>query len=318
MFMTRLPCPPSPRSETHVSRFRHGGWVFILYVMLGPLWLPAAEGADALILGRDVPILQAPRVTAEMVKTARPGESYEVIGRKTGKGQPLYILDERGNLWMKVSVSDDMSGYLRTDGVSVAREEFSSPRGNPLLVVNLRPIADGTVVRELWWVQEGWKRTMRLAIIEGRPVWAGNGEWFLCQVDSERPIKDQTVDRTIERIERFSADGRSRNTLAAGSYPVLNEARGEVYFYRDVDEQGDTVRPGLFAVNVTGNNLRPLFLLPEGFRFWKEDGDFFVQAPSPTLHAPANRIALYAFDRKGKRARFTVTLEGHLVELLSD
>ncbi|HSB71236.1 MAG TPA: SH3 domain-containing protein [Candidatus Methylomirabilis sp.] len=287
-------------------------------MLLAHFRLPAAEAADALILGSNVPILQAPRVTAATVKLAQPGESYEVIGRKTGKGQPLYILDERGNLWMKVQVSDDMPGYLRTDGVSVAREEFGSPKGNPLLIVNLRPTADGTVVRELWWIQEGWQRTRRLAIIEGRPTWAGNGEWFMCQVDSERPIKDQTVDRTVERIDRFSADGRSRNTLSAGSYPILNEARGEVYFYRDVDEQGEAVRPGLFTVSVAGNNLHPLFLLPEGYRFWKEDGDYFVQAPSPTLHPSTNRISLYAFDRKGKRARFTITLEGHLVELLSD
>lgn len=298
-----------------MERMRDGAWVVGLLLLLGFPFAQAAGAADALILGLDVPILQAPHVTAAVIKTARPGETYEVVGRKTGKGQPLYILDERGNLWMKVRLYDEALGYIRTDGVSVAREEFRSPKGNPNLLVNLRPTADGAIVRELWLVQEGWHRTRRLASVGGRPFWASNGDWFLCQVDSERPIKDQTVDRTIERIEKFSADGRSRGTLAAGSYPLLNEARGEVYFYRDLDEQGEAFPPGLFAVSVDGSNLHPLFLLPEGYRFWREDGDFFVQAPSPILQASANRIVLYGFDRRGVKNRFTITLEGHLFEL---
>jgi hypothetical protein len=269
---------------------------------------------DALILGQEVHIRVTPQLSAKVVKTARAGETYEVIGRKAGRAQPLYIFDERGDLWVKVRADRDATGFVRTDLVSVAREEYRSPRANPLLIVNLRPTADGAVARELWLVQEGWQQTRRLAAIEGRPIWASHGEWFLCQVDSERPVKDPNVERTIERIEKFSADGRTRNLLAVGSYPVLHEPRGEVYFYRDVDEQGEAVPPGLFAVNVDGANLHSVFLLPERYRFWKEDGDFFVQAPPPQLHGPNNRITLRAFDRTGTRIRFTVIPDGQLVE----
>jgi len=72
------------------------------------------------------------------------------------------------------------------------------------------------------------------------------------------------VERSVEQIEKFSADGRTRTVLAAGSNPVVNEARGEVYFYRDVDDYGVAVPPGLFAVNVEGSGLRPVSLLPSG------------------------------------------------------
>ncbi len=284
----------------------------------GLCWAGEAPGADALVLGREVFIRQTPQLSARVIKTARAGETYEVTGRKPGKGSPLYIFDERGELWVKVRVIGETQGFVRTDLVSVTREEFRSPRGNPLLIVNLRPTAEGAVARELWVVQEGWQQTRRLGPIEGKPVWASHGEWFLCQVDSERPVKDPNVDRTIEWIEKFSADGRTRNLLAVGSYPVLNEPRGEVFFYRDVDEQGEAVPPGLFAVNVDGTNQRPVFLLPERFRFWKEDGDFFVQAPPAVFHPSTNRISLRAFDRAGTRIRFTVTLDGHLVEQRSD
>lgn len=282
--------------------------------------LPAGEAhaVDALILGRDVHIRETPQVSANTIKTTQPGETYEVTGRKPGKGQPLYIFDERGNLWIKVRVSDDVHGFIRTDLVSVAREEFPSPRGNPLLIVNLRPTIDGAIQRDLWVVQKGWDSTRRLGLIEGKPIWASHGKWFICQVDSERPVKDPNVERTVERIEKFSADGRTRTLLAVGSYPVLYEARGEVYFYRDVGEQGEAVPPGLFAVNVDGTNLRAIFLLPERYRFWKEDGDFYVQAPPPILHATTNRISLRAFERGGARTRFTVTLDGQLVEQRPD
>ncbi len=284
--------------------------------MAGLLSAGKAHAGDALVLGRDVNIRQAPQLSAKVIKATRPGETYEVVGRKPGKGQPLYIFDERGNLWMKVQVAEETYGFIRTDLVSVSREEFRSPRGNPLLIVNLRPTADGAITRELWLVQNDWQHTRRLAAIEGKPIWASNGEWFMCQVDSERPVKDPNVERSVEQIEKFSPDGRTRNVLAAGSYPVLYEARGEVYFYRDVDEQGEAVRPGLFAVNVDGTNLRPVFLLPEQDKFWKEDGDFYVQAPPPVLQASAGRISLQAFDRGGAKVRFTVTLDGQLVEQL--
>ena len=273
---------------------------------------------DALILGRDVHIRGTPQVSGKIIKTTQPGETYEVTGRKPGKGQPLYIFDERGTLWVKVRVSDDIQGFIRTDLVSVAHEEYPSPRGDPLLIVNLRPTIDGAIQRDLWVVQKGWQSTRRLALMEGKPIWASNGEWFICQVDSERPVKDPNVERTVEQVEKFTADGRSRTLLAIGSYPVLYEARGEVYFYRDVGEQGESIPPGLFAVNVDGSNLRPVFLLPERFRFWKEDGDFYVQAPPPILHASAGRISLRAFDSRGAKIRFTVTLDGQLVEQRPD
>jgi len=269
---------------------------------------------DALILGRDVHIRQTPQTSGKAIKTTRPGETYEIIGRKPGKGNPLYIFDEQGDLWVKVRVTDELHGFVRTDLVSVTREEYRSPRGDPLLIVNLRLTAEGSFSRELWLIREGWNQTRRLAPIEGGPIWASHGEWFIVQVDSERPIKDPNVERTIERIEKFSADGRQRLLLAAGSYPVLHEARGEVYFYRDVDEQGEAIPPGLFAVSLDGTNLHPVFLLPERYRFWKEDGDFFVQVPPPVLQAGGNRISLRAFDRAGTRIRITVTLDGQLVE----
>jgi hypothetical protein len=311
-------CHPAAR----VFQRPRGGWLaaLLLAVFLLAILPPAgkAHAVDALVLGRDVHIRETPQISAKVIKTTRPGETYEVIGRRPGKGQPLYIFDERGDLWVKVRVSEEVHGFIRTDLVSVAREEFPSPRGDPLLIVNLRPTIDGTVQRDLWVIQKDWQSTRRLGLIEGKPIWASHGEWFICQVDSERPVKDPNVERTIERIDKFSADGRTRTSLAVGSYPVLYEARGEVYFYRDVGEQGEAVPPGLFAVNVDGTNLRPIFLLPERYRFWKEDGDFFVQAPPPILHASTNRISLRAFDRGGARIRFTVTLDGQIVEQRPD
>ena len=313
------------RAPSHLLRYqaaclfqRRTGGLLATLLLAGLLRAGEVQAVDALILGRDVVIRQTPQVSAKVIKTTRPGETYEVIGRKPGKGQPLYIFDERGDLWVKVRVTEETHGFIRTDLVSVSREEFRSPRGNPLLIVNLRPTVDGAVARELWLVLNDWQQTRRLGPIEGKPIWASHGEWFMCQVDSERPVKDPTVERTIERIEKFSADGRTRTLLAIGSYPVLHEARGEVYFYRDIDEHGEAVPPGLFAVNVDGTNLHPVFLLPERYRFWKEDGDFFVQVPPPVLHAAANRISLRAFDRAGARIRFTVTLDGQLVEQRPD
>lgn len=288
-------------------------------VFLTALFPPGqAHAVDALILGREVHIRETPQASAKAIKTARAGDTYEVIGRKLGKGNPLYVFDEHGDLWVKVQVAEDTQGFVRTDLVSVAREEFPSPRGNPLLIVNLRPTIDGTIQRDLWMVQKDWTSTRRLGLIEGKPIWASHGEWFICQTDSERPVKDPTVERTVEQIEKFSADGRSRTLLAIGSYPLLIEARNEVYFYQDVGEQAEPVPPGLFAVSVDGTNLHPVFLLPERYRFWKEDGDFFVQAPPPTFHPLTNRISLRAFDPRGARFRFSVTLDGLLPEQRPD
>ena len=292
-------------------------WAPILLLCLW--WEPtASQAADALVLGREVPIRRTPQASGKVIQTARPGEKYEVPGRRPGRSQPLYILDESGVLWVKIQVSDEESGFVPTDLVSVTREEYRSPRGNPLLLVNLRPSGDGGVSRDLWVIQEGWQRTRRLATIEGRPIWAGHGDWFICQVDSGRPIKDPLVERSVEQIEKFSADGRTRTVLAAGSNPVVDEARGEVYFYRDVDDHGVAVPPGLFAVNVEGSGLRPVSLLPERYRFWKEDGDFFVQAPPPLLHAAQHRVQFYAFEPMGSRVRFTVSPEGQFHELRRD
>jgi hypothetical protein len=291
-------------------------WTWLAALLLSFWWLPAeAQAAEALVLGRDTLIRLTPHASSRVIKTARPGETYEIPGRRTGKGQPLYVMDERGGLWVKVRVNAEESGFVRTDLVSVAREEYRPARGTTLLIVNLRPTADGGVSRELWVAEDGWQRTRWLATIEGRPVWASHGEWFICQVDSERPIKDQSMDRTVERIERFSADGRVRTMLATGSNPVLHEARGEVFFYRDLDDQGEAVPPGLFAVHVDGHSLRPVYLLPERYRFWKEDGDYFVQAPPPTLSATGSRISLHAFEANGTRVRITVGLDGQFLEL---
>jgi hypothetical protein len=279
-------------------------------------WWPAeAQAADALVLGRDTLIRLTPHASSRVIKTAQPGETFEIPGRRTGKGQPLYVVDERGELWVKVQVNAEESGFVRTELVSVAREEYRPARGTTLLIVNLRPTAEGGVSRELWVAEEGWRRTRWMATINGRPVWASHGEWFICQVDSERPIKDQSMDRTVERIERFSADGRVRTMLATGSNPVLHEARGEVFFYRDLDDQGEAVPPGLFAVHVDGHSLRPVYLLPERYRFWKEDGDYFVQAPPPTLSATGSRISLHAFEANGTGVRITVGLDGQFLEL---
>ena len=279
---------------------------------------PPVAAADVLILARDVKIRQMPGASARVLRTADPGDTYEIAGRKTGMGKPFYILDESGDVWVKIWIDENVPGFVRTDLAAVAREEYRPPRGNAFLVVNLRPAADGTISRDLWVVQDGWRKTQRVGSVHGRPIWASHGEWFLCQVDSNRPVKDQTVDRYVERIQRFSPDGQIRNILAAGSYPILHEARGEVYFYRDVDDRGEAVPPGLFAVGVDGGALRPVHLLPERYKFWKEDGDFFVQAPPPVLHAATNRIVFYAFEPMGSQVRFTVSLEGQFLELRRD
>jgi hypothetical protein len=124
------------------------------------------------------------------------------------------------------------------------------------------------------------------------------------------------MERNVERIERFTADGRTRTVLATGTQPLLNPAKNEIYFYRDVDEHGDPVPAGLYAVSADGGHAsRPVFLLPERYRFWKENGDYFVQAPPPILQAAANRLLLFAYEKSGVLARYTVSLDGHFLEL---
>ncbi len=279
-------------------------------------WPDFARGVeDVLVLARDTPIRQAPRSSARALKTARPGQTYEIASRKAGRVHPIYLLDEDGDLWVKIHIDAVSVGFVRNDLAAVGREEHPSPRGSTLLVVNQRVTADGSVDPDLWLVQEGWRNTRLLGSLEGRPVWAGHGEWFICQMDSGRAVKDPVMDRTVERIEKFSADGRQRVLLASGSYPILHESRGEVYFYRDVDDRGEPIPPGLFAVNVEGGSPRPVYLLPERYKFWREDGDFFVQAPPPVLDEAANRIVFYAFDPTGRRVRFSSGLDGQLREL---
>ncbi len=305
--VTKRSRPAYPRTPSWV-------WAALLFSLLCG-WPRSTQAADALVLARDTQIRQTPQMSGKVIKVARPGETYEVPARRAGRTQPVYFLDERGYVWVKVQVGKEEFGFVRTDLVAVAREQYPSPRGNLLLIVNLRPAGDGGGSRELWGAQDDWEGTRRLTTIEGQPVWASHGEWFICQADSDRPIKDPAMDRMVERIEKFSADGRARQTLAAGSYPVLNEARAEIYFYRDVDDRGEAVPPGLFAVGVNGGPLRPVHLLPERYKFWKEDGDFFVQAPPPVLHAATNRIVLYAFEPMGSRVRITVGPEGQFLEL---
>jgi hypothetical protein len=305
-----------PAPHLNISVVSSLRWTWLVALLLSLWWLPAeAQAAEALVLGRDVLIRLTPHASSRVIKTAQPGETYDIPGRRTGKGQPLYVVDERGELWVKVQINAEEAGFVRTELVSVAREEYRPPRGTTLLIVNLRPTAEGGVSRELWVAEDGWRRTRWVATIDGRPAWASHGEWFICQVDTERPIKDPSMDRTVERIERFSADGRVRTMLATGSNPILYEARGEVFFYRDLDDQGDAVPPGLFAVHVDGHSLRPVYLLPERYRFWREDGDYFVQAPPPTFTAPGSRIALHAFEASGTRVQITVGLEGQFLEL---
>jgi hypothetical protein len=107
-----------------------------------------AQAAEALVLARDTLIRVTPHASSRVVKTAQPGDTYEIPGRRSGKGQPLYIMDERGELWVKVLVTETVSGFVRTDLVSVAREEYRPARGTTLLIVNLRPTADGGVSRD--------------------------------------------------------------------------------------------------------------------------------------------------------------------------
>lgn len=275
---------------------------------------PAAFPAEVLILRQTVSVRQRPHISSKELSAVRAGETYEVVARPSGK-QPRYILDDEGHLWMKIRLSDDLVGFVQTDQVSVAREEFRSPRGNPLLLVNFRTTADGDTDRDLWLIQDNWRRTARLASIEGRPIWGPSGDWYLCQVESRQIVRDNTMNRMVERLERFSADGRTRTFLAAGSQPLLHPGRNEIFFYRDVDEQGDLVAPGLFAVSPDGGPLRQVFPLPERYRFWKEDGDYFVQAPAPALQQAPNRIALFAYERNGTLARYSVTTDGQLVEI---
>ena len=298
-------------------RSRIAGAVCALLVLFGGL-TGRAQASDAVVLGRDTPILQEPRGSATVLKTARPGETFEVVGRKSGKSQPQYIIDEKGEIWVKVRLGAGDIGFVRNDLVSVAREEFPSPRGTPILFVNLRWMADGSIDRDLWVVQENWRSTRMIGEIDGHPIWASHGEWFIGQVDSQRPIKDPVMDRTLERIEKVAANGRTRTVLAAGTCPVVNEARNEIYFYRDFDEQGDPVAPGLFAVSLEGTNPHPIYLLPERWKLWREDGDFFEEVPPPVLQPGANRIALYAYEPHGVRVKITVTLDGQFMELRRD
>jgi hypothetical protein len=70
-------------------------------------------------------------------------------------------------------------------------------------------------------------------------------------VDSERPIKDPNVDRTIECIERFTAGGRGPSLLAAGTYPILHGSSGRIMFFA-YDRGGPRVR---FTVTLDGQLL---------------------------------------------------------------
>jgi hypothetical protein len=274
-----------------------------------------AAAGDVLVLARSATLRLTPHITGKEIGAVQAGESHELARRASGK-PARYVLDDQGILWLRIKVSDDLIGWVQTDQVSVAREEFRSPRGTPLLLVNIRTTADGETDRDLWLIPDDWRRARRLVGIEGRPIWSPSGDWFLCQVDTGQAVRDPLMERNVERIERFTADGRTRTVLATGTQPLLNPAKNEIYFYRDVDEHGDPVPAGLYAVSADGGHAsRPVFLLPERYRFWKENGDYFVQAPPPILQAAANRLLLFAYEKSGVLARYTVSLDGHFLEL---
>ena len=304
----------SPDRQSVTRRLPAGVAAGVLAFLIPCLGATECLAGEAVVLARDVQIRLRPNIASRSLGTAQPGDLFDVGARKAGRGGSSYFLDERGDVWVKVQGAGENTGFIRTDLVAINHEDFRSPRGNPLLLVNVRPTGTGEPARDLWLVEKDWQATHRLGPIVGNPIWASNGDWFLFQKDSDRPVKDPNLDRTVELIEKVSADGKTQTTLAAGSYPVLDESRGEVYFYRDVDEQGLPVPSGLFAVKVDGMITRPVYLLPEKHSFWKEDGDFFVQAPPPTLQVSAGRIVLRAFDRGGHKVRFTVSLEGQLIE----
>jgi hypothetical protein len=307
--------PDRPSAAGRPPARAAAGVLAFLIVCLAAVQCLAGE---AVVLARDVQIRLRPSTASRSLGTAQPGDLFDVATRKGGRGASSYFLDERGDVWVKVQGSGEDTGFIRTDLVAINHEDFRSPRGNPLLLVNIRATGTGEPARDLWLVEKDWQATHRLGPIVGKPIWASSGDWFLFQTDSDRPVKDSSMDRTVELIEKVSTDGKTRMTLAAGSWPTLDESRREVYFYRDVDEQGVPVPPGLYAVTVEGTHLHPVFLLPERYSFWKEDGDFFVQAPPPTLQVPAGRIVFRAFDRGGRKVRFTVSLEGQLIERKSE
>lgn len=278
----------------------------------------AAAGApEVLVLEPAANLRQTPHISGRVLATLRAGETYEIATPRSGK-PPRYILDDLGTLWLRVKVGEEVSGFVQTDQVSVAREEVRSPRGTPLLLVNIRTTADGETDRDLWLVAEGWRHTLRLASIEGRPIWDPSGDWFICQVDSGQQVRDPLMERTLERIERFSADGRTRILLATGSQPTLHPARREVYFYRDVNQHGHPVPPGVYAVSADGGPKRLVYLLPERYRFWKEDGGYFLQSPHPIVMPETNRLAVFAYEKSGALVRFTVRLDGQLIEIRSE
>lgn len=309
---------PQTRTDLHRSPHRPAA-VFRLLAALSLaalLLAPAAATAgDVLILARSVILRLTPHITGKELGAVFAGESYDFVRRPSGK-PARYVLDDQGILWLQIRVSDDLVGWVQTDQVSIAREEFRSPRGTPLLLVNIRTTADGGTDRDLWLIPEQWHRARRLVEIEGRPIWSPSGDWFLCQVDTGQAVRDPLMERSVERIERFTADGRTRTVLATGTQPLLHPGRNEVFFYRDVDEHGDPVPAGLYVVSANGGHTtRPVFLLPERYRFWKETGDYFVQAPPAILQAAANRILFFAYEKSGVLVRYTVGLDGHLLEM---
>lgn len=310
-----IPCRVSDIAPPTVRRGRGGAVACLLALVLASLPAPGALASEVLVLGRAVPVRQAPHSSGRELRTLLAGETCELAGRRSGRGQPHYTLDSQGILWLRIRLSEDLRGYVAAEQVSVAREETRSPRGTPLLLVNLRATADGSVERDLWLVPEEWSQARPLGGVLGRPLWSATGDWFLGEMNSGKPIRDPLMERNMERLERISADGQTRIVLAAGSQPVVDEARGEVYFYRDVDERGEPTPPGLFAIQLDGRNLRPLYFLPERYRFWREEGDYFVQAPPPILKGGGRRLALFAYERGKVLVRFTLTLDGTLLDV---
>src|SRR5512143_4310463 len=105
-----------PRSLSYPSRpapLRKRLWAWVAVLAFFLWWGPSdSQAVDALVLGRDLPIRRTPQASGKVIQTARPGETYEVPGRRPGRSQPVYILDENGDVWVKIRVSDEEAGFV--------------------------------------------------------------------------------------------------------------------------------------------------------------------------------------------------------------
>lgn len=283
-------------------------------------WLSLAAPAaarDAVVLARDVRVRQEARPSARVLATVQPGDRLEFAGVGPKRDLPLYAVDPTGDFWVRVRMRDGREGYVKNDVVAAVREEIRPRRGDHFLIVNLRQTGDGLTARDLWVIRKDWATTRYLGAIDGTPVWGASGDWFISQVDSGVQAGGD-VPRPVERIDRYSRDGRERRTLAVGFAVAVLEGEGKILFLNDVDAQGNPAPPSVNAVNLDGSTLEVIFELPDGMRFWKEEGDYFVHAPPPRLSADGHLVALVAYDREGVETHFVVTVDGQLIEQIPD